>query len=254
MSRRTRIRAAGRWTALAACLLSVGCVSTSTDESKVSDHDAARYNTQLGVSYLRRGDLEAAREKLEKAVTQDPDFASAHAALGILYERTRQFEDAGEHFSRAVRLSPDDANLMNAYGGFLCRTGDRQQGLDYFARAADNAYYRTPEAALTNAGVCARGIPDLPKAEQFFRRALAKDPAYAEALVQLADLKLAEGELLNARAFLQRYEAVGEPTATTLMLGRQIEQALGNEEAAADYARRLASTFPDSSEARSLKR
>ncbi|MEJ2515697.1 MAG: type IV pilus biogenesis/stability protein PilW [Gammaproteobacteria bacterium] len=254
MSRAETFRSARRRTVLAACLMAAGCVSTSSDESKVSDHDAARYNTQLGVSYLRRGDLEAARDKLEKAVDQDPDFASAHAALGILYERTRQLDDAGEHFATAVRLSPDDANLMNAYGGFLCRSGDRQKGLEFIERAADNAYYRTPEAALTNAGVCARGIPDLARAEQFFRRALARDALYAEALLQLADLKLAEGEPLSARAFLQRYESVAEPTATTLMLGRQIEKALGNEEEAADYARRLARTFPDSSEARSLAR
>jgi type IV pilus assembly protein PilF len=54
---------------------------------QTSNQDAARYNVQLGMSYMQRGDLEGAREKLERAVQQDPTLPAAHAALGILYER-----------------------------------------------------------------------------------------------------------------------------------------------------------------------
>jgi type IV pilus assembly protein PilF len=235
---------------LVACLAAAGCVSTSSDEqSKVSDQDASRYNTQLGVSYLRRGDLEAARDKLEKAVRQDPEFASAHAALGILYERAGEIDKARDHLGRAVGLAPEDANMINNYGGFLCRHGERAEGIKYFERAAANAYYRTPENALTNAGVCARGIPDLAAAERYFRDALARNPVSAEALLQMADVELNQDEPLRARAFLQRYEAVAPETALSLRLGRDTERALGNEEAAADYARRLRDQFPESVEA-----
>jgi len=227
-------------------LAMAGCVSTSTeDDSHVSDEDAARYNTQLGVSYLRRGDLEAARNKLEKAVKQDPDFASSHAALGILYERTGEVDKAREHLGRAARLAPDDPNIVNNYGGFLCRQGERAEGIRYFERAAKNAYFRAPETALTNAGVCARGIPDLETSERFFRDALARNPTFPEALLQMADLKLEQGEPLSARAFLQRYESVGRASPVSLTLGRDVEQALGNDRAAQDYARRLREEFPD---------
>lgn len=223
-----------------------GCVSTSTDDdSHVSDEDAARYNTQLGVSYLRRGDLEAARDKLEKAVRQDPDFASSHAALGILYERTGETDKAREHLGRAARLAPDDPNMINNYGGFLCRQGERAEGIRYFEKAAGNAYFRAPETALTNAGVCARGIPDPEMSERFFRAALARNPTFPDALLQLADLKLEQGEPLGARAFLQRYETVGPSSPVSLRLGREVEQALGNDKAAREYTRRLREEFPE---------
>lgn len=239
--------------AFVACLVATGCVSSAPeDDGKVSQSDAARYNTQLGVTYLRRGDLEAAKEKLEKAALQDPKFPQAQAALGILYERTGDMDKARDHLREATRLAPDNANIINGYGGFLCRQGNRKEGIQYFQRAASNAYYRTPETALTNAGVCARGVPDPAAAESFFRKALAKDPAYGEALLQMADLKLEQGEALKARAFLQRYESVGPETPLSLSLGRQIEMALGNQETAADYARRLREQFPQSAEAGSL--
>lgn len=234
--------------------LAAGCASTATQGQKVSDQDAARYNVQLGMSYLQRGDLEGAREKLERAAQQDPSLPAAHAALGILYERAGDGRRAGEHLRRATRLAPDDPNMLNNYGGFLCRQGDRREGIRHFDLAAGNPYYRTPEAALTNAGVCARGIPDPDAAENYFRRALDANRNYADALLQLADLSLETQRALQARAFLQRYEAVSTASPFSLLLGHRIEIAAGDRQSASEYASRLRREFPDSREARELNR
>lgn len=231
--------------------LSAGCVSTQQN-SKVSEEDAARFNVQLGMNYMRRGELMEAREKLERAVEQDPSFAGAHAALGILYERVGDIPAARTRLLRATQLDPENPNLINAYGGFLCRHGERKEGMRYFERAATNAYYRTPEVAWTNAGVCARGVPDLELAEAFLRRALEANPTYGDALLQLADLNLEIGNWLQARAFLQRYEAVESATPYSLELGRNIELAAGDMVAAREYERRLRREFPQSVEARRL--
>jgi len=228
-----------------------GCVSTKPP-SQASGQDAARYNVQLGMNYMQRGDLEGAREKLERAVQQDPSLPAAHAALGILYERAGDPRRARDHLRSATRLAPDDPNQLNAYGGFLCRQGDRKEGIRHFETAASNAFYRTPEAALTNAGVCARGIPDPELAENYFRRALDLNRNHAEALLQMADLSLEMQRTLQARAFLQRYEALGQVSSYSLGLGRRIETAAGDPHAAAEYATRLRREFPDSREARDL--
>ena len=108
--------------------------------------------------------------------------------------------------------------------------------------------------ALTNAGVCARGIPEVAAAERYFRRALEANGAYPEALLQLADLNFATGQPLSARAFLQRYEAVAPVTSYSLALGRRVELAAGDPETAAEYTRRLLREFPGSPEARELRR
>ena len=238
---------------LALAVLAAGCSSTGRD-SRVSDKEAARFNVQLGMNYMQRGDLEGAREKLERALQQDATLPAAHAALGILYERVGDSRRAQEHLQRATRLAPDDPNMLNNYGGFLCRKGEYREGIRHFEQAAANAYYRTPEAALANAGVCARQIPDLEAAEDYLRRALDVNRNYAEALLQLADLSLERDRVLQARAFLQRYEAVAPATADTLALGYRIETAAGNSQVAQEYAARLREDFPDSREARSTGR
>lgn len=239
--------------ALVIAAMAAGCGTTPRDTG-ASEKDAARFNVQLGMSYMQRGDLEGAREKLERALKQDASLPAAHAALGILYERVGDTGRAQEHLRRATRLAPDDPNMLNNYGGFLCRQGQYKEGIRHFEMAASNAYYRTPEAALTNAGVCARNIPDLEAAEDYLRRAVDMNRNYPEALLQLADLYLERGRALQARAFLQRYEAAGPVTPDTLELGRRIEAEAGDTEAAAEYARRLRREFPESREARSMGR
>jgi len=239
---------------LAMVTVLAGCTTTPRESAAVSDKDAARFNVQLGMSYMQRGDLEGAREKLERALQQDATLPAAHAALGILYERAGDPRRAQEHLRRATRLAPDDPNMLNNFGGFLCRQGEFKEGIRHFEMAAGNAFYRTPEAALTNAGVCARRIPDLQAAEEFFRRALDLNRNSAEALLQLADLSLETERALQARAFLQRYESVGPVTPHSLELGARVERAAGDTRAAERYADRLRKEFPDSREARGMSR
>ncbi|MGW8368948.1 MAG: type IV pilus biogenesis/stability protein PilW, partial [Gammaproteobacteria bacterium] len=48
----------------------VGCIATTDNPkpNKASDDDAALYNTQLGVQYMRQGKLERAMEKFQRAL------------------------------------------------------------------------------------------------------------------------------------------------------------------------------------------
>ncbi len=148
-----------------------------------------------------------------------------------------------------MRLAPDSPDILNTYGGYLCRQNRREEGIELFLKAARNPLYRTPEAALTNAGVCARGIPDPDQAEEYFRQALARVPGYREALIQLADLNFGTREYLQAQAFLERYLQYGNATPDALALGARIEAAQGNDEAAAEYRNRLRREFPSAARA-----
>ena len=73
-----------------------GCFATNPDGTtgKPDLREAARINAQLGLDYMRRGDLRLAEEKLKRAVSQDDDLALAHTGLGILYSRKGRDEEA----------------------------------------------------------------------------------------------------------------------------------------------------------------
>mgnify|MGYP001549499811 FL=1 len=140
--------------------------------------------------------------------------------------------------------------MANSYGGYLCRTGEREKGLEYFRQAGENALYRTPEVAFTNAAVCALGIPDLKTAERFLRRALEANPTFREALLRLSVLSLDTDRPLQARAFLERFHSAGPATIDSLSLGVRIESALGDEVAAEAYRQRIRDEFPEEIERR----
>ena len=128
-----------RTIALVATLGLVGCVTTevSGDASLVANpKEAAQINQELGIAYLRQGNYEQARTKLEKAVDDDPDLATAHSALGLVYERLGAIDEAEDEYRRAVRLAGKDSNTLNALAVFLCvQRNEPDDALRYFDRA-----------------------------------------------------------------------------------------------------------------------
>ncbi len=241
------------WAILAIALLVSACVSDAPKSSKGAkqmEEDAAAYNLQLGVGYLRQGEYQLALDKLNKSLEQNPSLAETHMALGYLYEQTNQPADAEVHLRKASRLAPENPEIQNAYAVFLCKQGSVKAALGAFDKAAMVPLYRTPEVAYTNAGVCARGAGRLDDADTYFRKALAVNKNYDEALLQLASLNFDRGEYFPARAFVERYLQYHKATPDVLWLGVRIEKAMANAVAADEYAQRLLSGFPDSAEAR----
>lgn len=245
--------------ALAGALFSLaGCVTTSSrpePTTPASSEDAAQYNMQLGISYLRQGNLPAARDKLEKALEQDPDLATAHAALGVVFERLEDPDGAEQHYRRAVDLDSSDPDNLNALAVFTCsRKQKPKEALKLFDRAiAIPLSVKTANRTMlyTNAGTCAKQV-DLARSEAYLRGALAQDPKFPDALYQLADVSLERGNALQARGFIERYLAAGKPTPAALWLGVRIEQSLNDAGAASRYGEELRQKFPESNETRLL--
>lgn len=239
--------------ALAAAFLCTGVPFAAVGAEAQAAVAAATANVQLGVGYLRQGNLAVAQQVLERAYAQNPKDPNVHTALGLLYERLAQPERADDHYGRAVKLAPQDPEVLNNYAVFLCRRGQAPRGEKMFLQAAANPLYRTPEVALTNAGVCARTAGRTAEAEQYLRRALALKPAFADALLPLAEISLAKGSAFSARAFLERLLAAAPPSAEALALGIRIETAAGDAAAVASYRARLEREFPQSAAAREAR-
>lgn len=233
---------------LAACLALAGCASGGGPQArgKASPNaEAVRLNLGLAQGYMQRGEYQVALERLQKAESLDPRSAEVQTLLGFLYEQIRRPEQAAEHYRRSIELAPEDGIVLNNYGAWLCRSGRTAEADTWFVKALEDPFYRTPAAALANAGMCARQAGEPGKAEQYFRRVLALDPNDAVALENLAGLSLEQGNLLSARAFWQRREALPIQDPALLELGARIEAALGNRDAANRYRERLSQEFPD---------
>ena len=235
--------------------LSLGACSSlpnSKSSTKGGPDSLAETNLKLGIGYLQQGQRDLALNNLERAIELDPKLAQAHSAIAVLYDQAGQADLALQHAEKAVSLDPNDPAAHLNYGTFLCKQNQLDKADAQFQLVLKDPAYASPEAAYENAGVCAMRVPDPVKAEQYFRSALQLNPKLPLSLYQVAVLNYQAGQYLPARAYLQRYSEVSQPTSQSLWLGIKIESQLGDRNAASAYALRLKSSFPDSEEARLL--
>lgn len=249
-------RAGKRALSLVALLaLLAGCAGSGRSiEDETAARRAAQTNTELGRQYIARGDYEIALDKLKRAIAHDRTYAPAHTVLAYLYENIGEDDMARHEYREALKYDRDDGGTNNNYGAFLCAEGKWPEAENYFQKALDDPFYDTPELALSNAGLCALNAGDLDKAESYLRQSLEYDENLPASLLALGQLSYRRGQYLRARAFLQRYEAAASHTEESLEQAYRVEQAMGDDEAAALYRRRLIEEFPNSRAARELVR
>ena len=228
----------------------VACAPQSVRQEGIDS--PARLNVELGKAYIHQGDYKQAMTKLQRAVDQSPNYPDAHGTLAILHWRLGELDKAEREFREAIRLDESDPQFHNNYGVFLCERARYEAAEEQFMQALANPLYETPEHAYTNAGLCALRRPDPVKAETHFRAALQRNPKFAPALLPMGEISYQGGHYLQARAYLQRYHEVAQPTAESLWLGVRTERKLDDRNTAATYALRLRSQFPDSAQTRLL--
>ena len=246
-----------RWIAILTASLLVGCVSS--DGSKALKREdpteaAAKTNIQLGIAYLQQGNYAVAREKLERSLKQNPKDPDVHTTLGLLYDRTGEPKLADKHYQEALKLAPDNPDVSNNYAIYLCKRGRVDEGVERFSAVAANKYYRTPEVALTNAGVCLRDAKRLDEAQAKFIGAIKVRPDYSEATVQLANLHVERGQVPEARKVVDSYLGAFRPKPDVLFAAVTVARAAKDKMSEEKYSRTLRLEFPDSAQARALKR
>lgn len=233
---------------LAIALALAACVPAENRRPDPAQADSSAAAMSLGLSLMRQNDLPAALQQAKKALAANPESPDANNLAGLIYERMGDIALAESHFKRAVTAAPDDAYTHNNYGTFLCQLGRIYEAEEQFLEAVYDKNYATPEVAYSNAGVCVRRIPDLDRAAQYFRAALDIKPDMPSALINIARINFEKDRHEQARKDLSTFMQVAPASPKALLLGAQIERALGQEGSARAFEVRLAEQFPDSEE------
>ncbi|MCS6946228.1 MAG: type IV pilus biogenesis/stability protein PilW [Steroidobacteraceae bacterium] len=249
------LRREARWAA--GLLLAAAVAAAQTPQSpQEAAAAAAAANLQLGITYMRQRppNLALAKEKLEKAYKQAPRDPNVNSALALLQEQLGNHREAENYHRAALRLAPQRPELQNNFAVFLCRTGKHAEGLRRFEEVADNKLYKTPHAALTNAGVCARDAKQFDKAVEYFKRALQLMPNHAEAVVQYAGLQLSRGFAAEARGIVDGYLQAFIPQPDVLLMCVYVARVQADRLAEERCARRLRTDFANSAATRELQK
>ncbi|MFL6653356.1 MAG: type IV pilus biogenesis/stability protein PilW [Sulfurifustis sp.] len=243
-----------RFAVFALIVLTAGCASTAEREAEQAKREQLiETNIQLANGYLQRGQIEFARDKLERALSLDADDSQANNMMALLQWRLKDYDAAEHYFRRAVR-NELNAEAQNNFGAFLCDRGQLEDAETWFKRAVANRLYKTPGVANQNAGLCFYNAKAYDKAEKYFRDALKLDPRLPVSLYHMGSISFATGRMLAARGFIQRYfQSAGPDTPEVLFLAVRVERALKNKDDEASYAVRLRGKFPTSPEAQELQ-
>lgn len=249
-----RVRFGASLAMLLAALLVAGCAGKSARDDAASSGDATRdkavaTNVQLAGIYMQRGQFSFAKEKVDKALAIDPKSTHANNVAGLLYWKLGEAKQAEQYFRQAVRSGSDNSEALNNYGAFLCERGDVSRAVKYFNEAAEDPLYPARSQALGNAGRCLMKSGEPVKAELQYRQALKVDPRNGDALMNLSRIAYEGGRMLTAQGFLKQYFDLRQESAESLYLAAQVEQRMGNRDAAARYARILRNRYPATPEA-----
>ncbi|MEG3191063.1 type IV pilus biogenesis/stability protein PilW [Lysobacter sp. D1-1-M9] len=207
----------------------------------------ARAQARVAAQYLAQGELAAAEKAARQALRLDEGSEAAHTLLAAVHDRRGDRDRAGDHFRRAAELAPRSGAALNNYGTWLCGNGQAVESVEWFEAALADPGYRTPAVALANAGACAARAGLDRRAEAFLRAAIELDPKNSVALGALAEQAFRAGDAFGARAFSERRLAAAPASAEALLLASQIEQELGDKDAADRYVRRMRAEFPRTS-------
>lgn len=235
-------------------MLGISGCATDTDVDSEKINDASNYNAQLGVAYLQQGRFELALNKLKKSIQQNQDNADAHHYIAELYHQLGKTSLAKEHFEIALDLAPENSSLKNNYGVFLCEQKEFSLSKKLFLEVSNDPLYANKSRLHENIGLCAREKGDLKAAEKYFRKTLREAPNSAKSLLALAEMSFDRQKYNDAKKYFYNYLKVSRHNAASLWLGILLEKRAGNTSLVESYSVLLKGKFPDSKEARLLKK
>lgn len=158
---------------LLAMLIMSGCADIATHKANNSNK-ASKLNLQLGVAYLKKGDMLRAQRKLEQAYKQNPHNIDAITMLAYWHQLNHQDKLAQHWYQKGFKQQPHNLRLINNYSYFLCQRGqftNAVQGFLYVARHYSHQYQQ--RQAYENAGLCSFRGQNPQRARQLLAKASA---------------------------------------------------------------------------------
>jgi type IV pilus assembly protein PilF len=207
-------------TALISCLSACSSMSPAAKEQTAKIDRAAKANTQLGMAYIERHEMQRAKQKFLLALQEDPKLPEVWYSMGYYMEVTGV--NAKKDYLKAVDLAPKHGDVQNNYGTFLCRNGEYNEAIKHFMLAIEDNEYLDTASAYENAGLCALKIPDKKLALNYFNRALMVDPNHPNALLEAATLNYQNKNYRDAKSQLAEYLAIASPNLQSQMLSSKL--------------------------------
>jgi tetratricopeptide (TPR) repeat protein len=184
---------------------------------------------QMAQISMSQNFFEDAIPVLEAGLQIDPKRSGLVAALGESYFMAGKTDKAIEVFNRLVEIEHSPRSY--AFLGMSYRNLGR---FDEARQQFERGLQQDPKSSLClyNLGFIAERQGDTAAAAKFFDRALAYSPDFADPMLELANLRIAEKKPLEAKELLRRFVRVSRDPAPGYYKLAMVERSLHETEAA----------------------
>ena len=189
----------------------LGCRSISgIGESRQSLE--ARKRSRLGLEAMHQGKWDEAERLFSAALSVSDDDDRAHRGLAEAYWHRGQRVSAVTHMEQAVELSAGDPRLVGRLGEMYLELGRLAEAAEKSELAL--ASERNSADIWTLRGNCLRQKGNEDGALAAYHRALALQPDFVDAKLQVAELYLGSNQYDRILATLDQLDPVGDESAT----------------------------------------
>lgn len=219
-------------------------------ERVIDSENAAMARLKLAIEYLRKNQISAAKQNLDRAATINDEIDGIQSSYAFYYQKVGEVDKADTAYRKALRQFPENANIRNNYGVFLCDRKRYAQAQQQFIKAINTDANSQMANSHENAGLCAIRAKNWGTAKNHLSSVLKYEPYRARALLGLAKANLELNDISNARVQLASYSKVYTLTPESLWVNIQIENRAQNYPEVETLGRLLLTKYPKSNATR----
>ena len=198
--------------------------------------------TRLGLTRLARGQTDAAIRELQAAMSSDLSATEAGIVLGVLHLQHGRFQQALDTAEILIEREPANPFPHNLAGGAQLALGDIAAARASFERAlaGDPSY----QPAQLNLARLEAQLGNVEQARARYQAMLERDGGDTDAMIELSRLAEAENSLLDATRWLERARLVDPDLVPPQAHLIDLYVQAGDPEAAAFVGHELLERFP----------
>lgn len=229
-----------------------------TNNRNLDKKEIARVRTALAAQYIRKNELDAAQQQLEKAFAADSRYAPAYDMMGVLLQQEGSainLAKADGFFKKAIALDKDFEQARNNYGVYLSQMKRYSEAAAQFEIAGAALGYDGRISALENLGRTYLKLNDKASATKTFIRAIEGNRSSLIAHIELVDLLLEQNRVQQAQQLYdETLQLVQDKNSPRLLLqGIKLAAAQKDVLSRQKLSQQLLSAYPLSDEAKQLK-
>ena len=182
-------------------LLSVLLFACSSQDTKI-DVKQSQSHYKLALKFAQLSLFKNALEEFDLALKFNPQNPKIYRKKGVLLFGMKRYKEAKTSFQKTIQLDPKDVQAHINLGMVHYTSGNKDNALKSWEHAVGINHDDNDSKALNNIGNIYKAENNLPKAIEYFLKAITYEPINSTYLNNLGDSYRLTGDLRKAKETL----------------------------------------------------